>query len=349
MGDGPLHHARALDYLGEEHLAGTEQVAHLVHAVHQWPFDDLDRSRGGQPRFLGVLDDVPVDAVDQRVAKPFFHGRLPPLVLARLGVGIPFASRAGVALGDREQLLGSVVAPIQHGILHRLLEVGRDVLVDRQLAGVDDSHGETRCDRVVEEHRVDGFAHSVIAPEREGDVADSARGVGEGIVRLDPTNRLDEVPTVVAVLLDARGDGEDVGIEDDVLGREAGVLDEQPVAAGDDLLAPFQGIRLAALVECHDDHGGTVATAQSRLLEERIFTFFQADRVDHALPLDAAQARFDDAPVAGVDHHRHTGDIRLGHGEVEKTLHGGRPVGHALVHVDVDDLGTVLHLLPRDV
>jgi hypothetical protein len=42
-----------------------------------------------------------------------------------------------------------------------------------------------------------------------------------GQVLLDPARGLDEVDRVVVVLLDAGGDGEDVGVEDDVLGGKA--------------------------------------------------------------------------------------------------------------------------------
>jgi len=38
---------------------------------------------------------------------------------------------------------------------------------------------------------------------------------------LDPLRGLDEVDGVVVVLVDPRGDGEDVGVEDDVLRRES--------------------------------------------------------------------------------------------------------------------------------
>jgi hypothetical protein len=39
-------------------------------------------------------------------------------------------------------------------------------------------------------------------------------------VLADPARRVDEVDCVVVVLLDARRDSEDVGVEDDVLGAE---------------------------------------------------------------------------------------------------------------------------------
>jgi hypothetical protein len=44
---------------------------------------------------------------------------------------------------------------------------------------------------------------------------------------LDAARRLDEVHRVVVVLLDAGGDGEDVGVEDDVFRREADLFGEQ--------------------------------------------------------------------------------------------------------------------------
>jgi hypothetical protein len=73
--DRLLHHARRLDHLRQEHLARPEQVADDVHAVHQRPFDDLDRPRELLPRFLGVVDDVGVDALDQRMRQPLATGQ----------------------------------------------------------------------------------------------------------------------------------------------------------------------------------------------------------------------------------------------------------------------------------
>ena len=45
VGDRLLHHAGGLHDLGQEHLAGAEQVADDVHAVHQWSLDHLDGRR----------------------------------------------------------------------------------------------------------------------------------------------------------------------------------------------------------------------------------------------------------------------------------------------------------------
>ena len=68
----------------------------------------------------------------------------------------------------------------------------------------------------------------------------------------------DEVDGVVVVLLHAGGDGEDVGVEDDVFGRKADLVDEDAVGALADADLLGEGGGLALLVEGHDDDGGTV-------------------------------------------------------------------------------------------
>ena len=66
------------------------------------------------------------------------------------------------------------------------------------------------------------------------------------------------------------------------------------------------------------------------------------------LPATDPQAGLDGGPVGGIDHHRHPRDVGLGRDQVEEAGHGGLGVQHPLVHVHVDDLGAVLHLLARD-
>ena len=65
--------------------------------------------------------------------------------------------------------------------------------------------------------------------------------------RGDLAGGLDEVDAVIVVLLDAGGDGEDVGVENDVLGREAGLLGQQLVGAGADFDLARLGVGLALL------------------------------------------------------------------------------------------------------
>ena len=114
---------------------------------------------------------------------------------------------------------------------HALAQLRVDVVVDGELAGVDDAHVHARLDGVVEEHRVHRLAHRLVAAERERQVRDAARDLGVRQGLLDRARRLDEVDGVVVVLLDAGGDREDVRVEDDVLGREADLLGQDAVGA----------------------------------------------------------------------------------------------------------------------
>ena len=93
------------------------------------------------------------------------------------------------------------------------------------------------------------------------------------------------------MLLDPRRDGEHVRVEDDVLRREADLVDEQPVGALADRDLALDGLGLALLVERHHDDAGAVAADDARLLEERLLAFLERDRVDDALALQALEPR----------------------------------------------------------
>ena len=201
---------------------------------------------------------------------------------------------------------------------------------------------------MVEKDRVDRLAHRIVAPEGEGDVAHPAADQRVRQALLDPPGRLDVVHGVVVVLLDPGGNGEDVGVEDDVLGREAHLLGEDPIGAPADLDLPLGGVGLSLLVERHHDHGGPVATHQRGLPDEGVLSLLEADRVDHAFPLHALESRLDDRPLGRVDDHGHPADVGLRGDELEEGRHRLLGVEHPLVHVDVQHLGAALDLLPGD-
>ncbi len=142
-------------------------------------------------------------------------------------------------------------------------------------------------------------------------------------------------------------DGEDVGIEDDVLGREPDLLGEDAVGALADLDPALDRGGLALLVERHHDDGGAQAADDARLADELLLALLEADRVGHALALQALEAGLEDGEARAVDHHRDARDVRLGGDEVEEAPHRHLAVEHALVHAHVEDVGAALDLLPR--
>ena len=85
-----------------------------------------------------------------------------------------FVAFAFDARGVLDETLGRVLAAVEDDVLDALEQLRLDVLVDRELAGVDDAHVEPGGDRVVEERRVHRLAHGVVAAEREAEVGDAA-------------------------------------------------------------------------------------------------------------------------------------------------------------------------------
>ena len=50
-----------------------------VHAVHERPFDHVERPHCREPRLLGVREHELVESLHQRMLQPLLHGELAPL------------------------------------------------------------------------------------------------------------------------------------------------------------------------------------------------------------------------------------------------------------------------------
>ena len=161
------------------------------------------------------LDEVD-DAVDERVLEPLGDGCVAPGE-----VELAPGALALYRLRERDEPVGRVGPAVEDDVLDTLEQVGRDVLVDDELAGVHDPHVEAGADGVEEERRVHRLADDVVAAEREREIRDAAARAGARTALLDQRQRLDEVEREAVVLLDAGRDRKHVRVEDDVLRQEA--------------------------------------------------------------------------------------------------------------------------------
>ena len=250
--------------------------------------------------------------------------------------------------GEFHQPLGRIRTAVEDDVFDVFQQLGRDVLVHDELSGVDNAHVHAGLDGVVEKGGVNRLPHHVVAAERERQVADAAAHLRAGAPLLDQRRRLDEGLCELVVLLDAGGNGEDVGVEDDVGRIEPGAPREQPVRALADVDLSRDGVGLPCLVERHDDHAGAVAVDERGLVQEIGLAFLQADRVHDGLALHALEPGLDDRPFRTVDHERHTRHFRLGRDVVQEGPHRAFGIEHALVHVHVEDVGAAPHLVDRD-
>ena len=113
------------------------------------------------PGLLDVRLDEVDDAVDQRVLEPLLDRAVAPgQVLGRR----PSSLRLD-RLGELGEPVGGVGPAVEQHVLDALEQVLGDLLVDLELAGVDDAHVEPGADGVVEERGVHRLADHVVAAE----------------------------------------------------------------------------------------------------------------------------------------------------------------------------------------
>ena len=196
---------------------------------------------------------------------------------------------AGEASCRVEEAFGGVVAAGEHDVFAQLAQLGVDLVVHGELAGVDDAHPHSGFDGAQQEHRVHRFAHRLVAAERERQVRHTAGDVDVGQFVGDLLGGFEEVEAVAVVLFDAGGDREDVGVDDDVLGREPDLVDQQVVRPAGDVDLALDGVGLADFVEGHHDDRRAVVETGAGLVEELLLAFLHRDRVDDRLALHALQ------------------------------------------------------------
>lgn len=344
VGHGFFHHAGGLDDLGEEHFSCAEKIADDAHAIHEGAFDDGKGLLVFLEGLGGVLDDEFVDALEEGVLETLLHGGLTPgEVLGEL-----LGSLAFEGFGEVEEALGRAIVFIEEDVLYCGEEILWNLIVNFEHAGIHDAHVHACLSGVVEEGRVHCFAHGVVSSEREGDVRDTAGDLGEGEVFFDPAGGVDEVESVVVVLFDSGGDGEDVGVKNDVLGREADFIDKDVVGALADAALVLVSGGLALFVKGHDDDSSAVVEDVLGIFSEGVFAFFEGDGVDDAFALEVLESFFNDLPFRGIDHDGNGLDVGLGLDEIEEARYHGLTVDEAVVEADVDDVCAIDDLLAGD-
>ena len=250
-------------------------------------------------------------------------------------------------LGKRHQSFRRIRPPVQQDIFDQLQKILGNFLIHRQLSGVHNSHVQTGLDGVIEKCRVHRLAHAIVAAKREGNIADAAAHFRQRKMLLDPARGVEKVDRVIIVFLDAGRHREDIRIEDNVLGGKADPLREEAIGPLTDFDLALIRVGLASLIESHHYHGCPIAMNQFGLLEKLGFALFEADAIDDGLALDVLQTRLEDVPLRTIHHDGHATDIRFRRHQSQELLHGSLGVEHAFVHIDVDDLGAPLDLLPR--
>ena len=77
------------------------------------------------------------------------------------------------------------------------------------------------------------------------------------------------------MLFNAGRHGENIGVENDVLGRKTDFIDQQIIGPFANLIFAVRRIGLAGFIKRHDNHRRAIFTAQMRLLEELRLALFK--------------------------------------------------------------------------
>ncbi len=112
---------------------------------------------------FGIFEDMAGDAFDQCMLDAFLDQPLAPGQVFFLGL----SAFTLEALGDFEQPVGAVGPAVQHNILDQFFQLGLNLVINNQLSGVYNPHIEAGFDGVVQEDRMNGFSHRIVAAERK--------------------------------------------------------------------------------------------------------------------------------------------------------------------------------------
>ena len=146
-----------------------------------------------------------------------------------------------------------------------------------------------------------------------------------------------------------RSDGQYIGIKDDILGSKAYLFSEQLIHTLTNLDASLIIGSLPFFVETHSDDCSTEPLHDTCLGKEVRLSHLQTDGINNAFSLTTLQPCLNHLEARTINHNRHTTDGGIGSHKIEKSLHFLLRVEHTIIHVDIDDHCSILHLFACDV
>ena len=190
-----------------------------------------------------------------------------------------------------------------------------------------------------------GFTDIIISAERERQVAHSATHMCSRKIPADPSCRLDEVNGIIVMLFYSRGYSQNIGIEDNILRTEAYFPGQNAISPFTNLNLTGKSIRLPFFIKGHHNHGSPVLFHHTGMLDKDFFPFFQGNGINDTLTLHTFQSRKNDIPFRRINHHGYTGNIRFRSNQIQEGGHLGCRIQQAVIHVHINNLRTVFHLL----
>mmetsp|Transcript_26852 Transcript_26852/g.37750 ORF Transcript_26852/g.37750 Transcript_26852/m.37750 type:complete len:207 (-) Transcript_26852:40-660(-) len=165
----------------------------------------------------------------------------------------------------------------------------------------------------------------------------------------DCLHSIDKVNTVVRVLFHTSTNSQHIRIEHNVFRWETNFVHQNIVRT----LANTDFFRfccsLTFFVKGHHYYSSTVLSQQSRVFLEEFFTDLQGNRIHNRFTLTPFQTCHHNVKLGSIQHKGHLRHLRFRHSNLDKLLHRSKSIQHTIINIDINHMGTIFHLLFRNV
>ena len=226
---------------------------------------------------------------------------------------------------------------------------GVDLVFGQDLGGVDDRRGQAALDGFGEEDAVEHLPRRGVEAERDVAHAEDRLRIGEAA--RDFLDGVQGFQAVAPQVFLAAAQWHRQCVEEDVLRRQAVLLDCGAVEPFGDLDLAVGRPRLPLLVDGERDDGSAVAAGRAERAAETLAAVLEVDRVDDRLAADQLQPGFEHLRLSRIEHQRQGREAPR---PADQLLHVGNAAAADEIDADIGDvraLGGLIadhvgHLLP---
>ena len=256
---GLLHRAGRLDHLRQEHLSGTEQIAHRVHTGHQRSFNDIHRMLVTGAGLIQIFLQIVSDTFNQGILQALLYGCFTPQILLLMLLSGRCSLLGFHAFGYLHHAFRCVGTAVEHQIFDCLKHICRNITIHHRSGRVNNTHIHALLRGIIKEYGVDGLTDVIVSTERERQIAHTSAHVCPRQMTPDPSRSLNKVHRIMVVFLHSRSNGQHIRVEDDVMRIETHLFCKQTIGTLAHFYLAGISISLPLLVKCHHHHGGTEA------------------------------------------------------------------------------------------
>ena len=170
---------------------------------------------------------------------------------------------------------GGIFPAVQDHIFNKFQEHLVNLIIDRQLACIYNTHVKSCLDGMIKKGRMHDFPEIVIPAERKREIAYPAAYPGMRQIFLYPACGTQEIHGVIVMFLNARSYGENIRIKNDILGPEIRFFQKEVIRSPGNTGPSFQCSSLSFFIKGHDYDGSSEFPDEPGMFKEDLLPLFQ--------------------------------------------------------------------------